>query len=125
MSAQRFATYVFRIAAVWGFLVLTPLFFMFDRISATDPPPITHPGFYYGFVVTALTWQVLFALISTDPERYVPIMPVAVLEKFGYGITVTVLYALGRMHASDMIFVVTDTTLGMLFLVAFLRLRRR
>jgi len=124
MSAHRFAVYVFRIAAVWGFLVLTPLLFMFDRIGATDPPPISHPGFYYGFVATALTWQVLFAVVSTDPSRYVPIMPVAVLEKFGYALTVVVLYARARMHGSDLVFAGTDAILGVAFLVAFVRLRR-
>jgi hypothetical protein len=124
MSAHRFAVYVFRIAAVWGFLVLTPLLFMFDRIGAMDPPPITHPGFYYGFVATALAWQVLFAVISTDPARYVPMMPVAVLEKFGYALTVVVLYGQGRMHASDLTFAGTDAILGILFLVAFVRVRR-
>lgn len=124
MTAPRLATYVYRTAAVWGFLVLTPLFFLFDRIGATDPPPITHPGFYYGFVATALTWQVLFAVISTNPERYVPIMPVTVLEKFGYALTVTVLYATGRMHASDLVFAGADAVLGVLFIAAFVRLRR-
>ena len=124
MNPIRFATLVFRSAAVWGVLVLTPLYFLFDRIGAVDPPPITHPGFYYGFVATALTWQVLFAVISVDPSRFVPVMPVAVLEKFGYAITVTALYAQGRMHGSDMVFAGTDTLLGVLFLTAFLRLRR-
>lgn len=124
MRAHRFAAIVFRIAAVWGFLVLTPLLFMFDRIGAADPPAITHPGFYYGFVVTALTWQVLFGLISTDPRRYVAMMPVAVLEKFGYALTIVTLYAQGRMHGSDMVFAATDSILGVLFVVAFLRLRR-
>ena len=124
MTAPRFATYVYRIAAVWGFLVLTPLYFLFDRIGLTDPPPITHPGFYYGFVTTALTFQVLFAVISTDPQRYVPILPVTVLEKFGYAITMTVLFATGGIHASDLVFAGADTLLGVLFLMAFLRLRR-
>jgi hypothetical protein len=124
MTAARFATYVYRIAAVWGILVLTPLYFLFDRIGETDPPPITHPGFYYGFVATALAWQVLFAAIASNPQRFVPIMPVAVLEKFAYALTVVVLFAQGRMHGSDLVFAGTDTLLGLLFLVAFLRLRR-
>jgi len=124
MSPRRFATYVYRLAAVWGILVLTPLYFLFDRIGAMDPPPITHPGFYYGFVATALAWQILFAVISSNPPRYVAIMPVAVLEKFGYALTVAILYGQGRMHGSDMMLAGTDTALGVLFLTAFLRLRR-
>jgi hypothetical protein len=124
MTAPRFAAIVYRVAAVWGFLVLTPLYFLFDQISAMDPPAITHPGLYYLFIAAALTWQVLFALISTNPERYVSIMPVTVLEKFGYGLTVTILYAQRRMHGSDMVFAGTDMLLGILFLVSYRRLRR-
>jgi hypothetical protein len=51
---MKFAKVVFWIAAVWGILVLTPLYFMFDVIGRQDPPPITHPAFYYGFVSVAL-----------------------------------------------------------------------
>jgi hypothetical protein len=43
---MRFAKITFRIAAIWGVLVITPLYFMFDLISRNDPPPITHPGFF-------------------------------------------------------------------------------
>src|ERR1700676_1555362 len=49
ISSVRFAKIVFRVAAIWGVLVITPLYFMFDLISRNDPPPITHPGFFYGF----------------------------------------------------------------------------
>ena len=124
MTAARFATYVYRIAAVWGILVLTPLYFLFDRIGETDPPPITHPGFYYGFACTALAWQVLFAFVALDPARHVGIMPVAMLEKFGYAATVFVLFAQHRMHASDLMFGLVDAVLGLTFLIAFVRLRR-
>ncbi len=122
MSPIKFARLVFWIAAVWGVLVLTPLYFIFDRIGATDPPPITHPGFYYGFVSAALTWQVLFAVVGALPARLVAVMPVAVLEKFSYGITVVILYSQHRIHAGDLVFAAADSILGVLFLIAFLRL---
>jgi len=47
---MKFAKIVFWCAGIWGFLVLTPLYFLFDRLGRQDPPPITHPGLYYGFV---------------------------------------------------------------------------
>ena len=122
MTPVKFARLVFWIAAVWGVLVLTPLYFIFDRIGATDPPPITHPGFYYGFVSVSLTWQVLFALVGAMPARLVAVMPIAVLEKFSYGITVVILYSQHRMHAGDLVFAGADAILGVLFLIAFLRL---
>jgi hypothetical protein len=53
----RFAKIVFWIAGIWGVLVITPLYFMFDLIGRNDPPPITHPGFFYGFAGAALAWQ--------------------------------------------------------------------
>jgi hypothetical protein len=124
MTPQGFARVVFSIAAIWGVLLLTPLYFLFDRIGVADPPPITHPGFYYGFVAVSLSWQVLFAVIALDPVRAVPIMPVALLEKFGYATTVIVLYVQRRMDAGDLVFAGADAVLGVLFLVAFLRLRR-
>jgi hypothetical protein len=51
---MRFAKIVFACAAVWGFLALTPLYFLFAMIGRQDPPAITHPDFYYGFVGVAL-----------------------------------------------------------------------
>ena len=54
---MKLAKIVFWSAGIWGILVLTPLYFIFDLIGRQDPPPITHPGFYYGFVGTALAWR--------------------------------------------------------------------
>ena len=119
---MRFAKIVFWIAGIWGFLVLTPLFFMFDLIGRNDPPPITHPGFYYGFAAVGLTFQIVFIAIATDPARFRPMMIAAVIEKFSYVITVVALYLQRRMHAGDLVFAATDTLLGILFLVAYIRM---
>jgi hypothetical protein len=118
---MKFAKIVFWIAGFWGLLTLTPLYFIFDLISRNDPPPITHPGFYYGFVGMALAWQVAFLFIATDPARYRPLMIPCVLEKFSYGVAVVVLVLQGRMHPSDIIFAGTDLLLGVLFIVAYLK----
>jgi hypothetical protein len=53
-AAMKFAKIVFWVAGIWGLLVLTPLYFMFDLIGRSDSPPITHPGFFYAFVGVAL-----------------------------------------------------------------------
>jgi hypothetical protein len=45
---MKFAKILFWIAGTWGVLTLTPLFFIFNMVGRQDPPPITHPGFYYG-----------------------------------------------------------------------------
>ena len=101
---MKFAKIVFWIAAIWGILILTPLYFMFDVIGRQDPPVITHPGFYYGFVSVGLAWQVAFLVIARDPMRFRLMMIPAVLEKFGWGAGVIALYLQQRMHASDLVF---------------------
>lgn len=118
---MRFARIVFLIAGIWGVLVLTPLYFMFDLIGRKDPPPITHPGFYYGFVGAALAWQVAFLIIAKYPVRLRLIMIPAVIEKFTYGIAMFVLYSQARVQGSDMVFAAVDTLLGILFIVAFVK----
>lgn len=118
---MKFAKVVFYIAAVWGILVLTPLYFLFDVIGRHDPPPITHPGFYYGFVAVGLAWQVAFAVIARDPVRFRLMMIPAVVEKFAYGITLFVLYLQRRLHSSDLVFSGVDLFLGALFLISFLK----
>ena len=90
---MKFAKIVFWIAAVWGVLILTPLYFIFDMIGRNDPPPITHPAFYYGFASVGLAFQVAFIVIARDPVRLRPMMIPSVIEKFGYGATLLVLYS--------------------------------
>jgi|SRR5450432_2781730 hypothetical protein len=122
---MKFAKIIFWIAGIWGVLVLTPLYFMFNLIGRQDPPPITHPAFFYGFVGAGLAWQIAFFIIATNPARYRPLMIVSMLEKFSYGVAVVILVAQGRMHASDLVFGCVDMLLGVLFVVAFFRTPRR
>src|SRR5439155_558691 len=70
--AVNFAKIVFWVAGIWGFLVLTPLYFMLDIIGQKDPPPITHPGFFYGFVGVALVWQVVFIIVVISNREGAP-----------------------------------------------------
>ena len=120
---MRFAKGVFWVAGIWGLLVITPLYFMFELIGRKDPPAITHPGFYYGFVGVALAWQIGFLVIAQDPVRLRPMMIPSMLEKFSYGIAVVALVTLGRMHGSDLVFAGTDLTLGVLFVLAYVGTR--
>lgn len=117
---MRFAKIVFWIAGIWGLLVMTPLYFMFDLISRKDPPPITHPGFYYGFVGLGFTWQLAFLVIAQDPIRFRPMMLPSIVEKFTYALAVVVLVIQGRMHNSDLVFATTDGLLGLLFIASYL-----
>jgi hypothetical protein len=118
---MKFSKLLFSIAAVWGILVLTPLYFIFDLIGRQDPPPITHPAFYYGFVGAGLAWQFAFIVIARDPVRFRPLMLVSVFEKFSYGLALAALYLQQRLHPTDLIFPAVDTLFGILFLVAFFK----
>ena len=124
-GGMKFAKVVFWLAGIWGILVITPLYFIFDLIGKKDPPAITHPGFYYGFVGVALAWQIAFLVIAWDPVRLRPMMIMSIVEKFSYGITVTTLVMQGRMHGSDLMFAATDTLLGVLFVMAYVRTREK
>jgi hypothetical protein len=118
---MKFAKIVFYAAGIWGIVVLTPLYFLFDRIGRQDPPPITHPGFYYGFVGAGLAWQIAFLIIATNPVRFRPLMIAGIVEKFTYATSLTVLYLQRRLHPTDLTFGAVDFLFGLLFVVAFLK----
>ena len=117
---MRFARSVFLAAGLWGLVVLTPMYFLFDSIGRHYPPAITHPDFYYGFVGVGLAWQVAFLIIASDPFRFRPMMIPAIFEKFIFVTSLGVLNALGRIHGGQLAVVAPDLALGILFVVAFL-----
>jgi hypothetical protein len=121
---MRFARILFLVAGIWGVLTLAPLYFIFGRIGQMDPPPITHPAFFYGFVGAGLAWQFAFFVISSDPARYHLLMLPSIFEKFSYGIAVAVLVHQGRMHRNDMLFGGVDLLLGLLFVLAYFKTPR-
>ncbi|MGH9319111.1 MAG: hypothetical protein ACRD3V_04395 [Vicinamibacteria bacterium] len=120
---MKFARIVFSIAGIWGLLVLTALYFSFDSIGSRNPPPITHPEFYYGFVAVAIAWQAAFLVIARDPMRFRLMMVPAMLEKFGYAASLAVLFAQERLHADQLVGAAADLLLGVLFLAAFVKTR--
>jgi hypothetical protein len=120
---MKFAKIVFWIAGIWGLVVITPLYFLFDIIGQKDPPAITHPGFFYGFVGCALAWQVAFCFLATDPIRYRPLMLPSILEKATYAIAIVVLVLQRRTNPGDLLFAGTDALLGLLFVTAYYKTR--
>lgn len=118
---MKFARTVFWIAGVWGFLIITPLYFLFNVIPQKDPPAITHPGFYYGFVGTAFAWQMAFCFIARDPMRFRPLMIPSIVEKAAYAMAIVVLVLQGRTRSTDLVFAGTDGLLGVLFVIAYLK----
>jgi O-antigen/teichoic acid export membrane protein len=117
----KFARILFYVAGTWGILVVTPLFFIFDQIAEKDPPPITHPLFYYGFAGVALAWQFVFLMIGSNPARFRPLMLVSILEKLGYFLPAVILYLHHRVHPADLFISFGDALLAVLFLIAYLK----
>ena len=118
---MKFARILFRIAGLWGFAVLTPLYFLYDEVGRKYPPAITHPDFYYGFIGVGLAWQAAFLVISSDPSRFRPMMVPAMLEKFIFVISLGALYAQGQLQGGQLMVVGPDLILGILFVAAFLK----
>ncbi len=118
---MKFAQRVFLIAGIYGLAIIAPLYFLESYVSETNPPAITHPEFYYGFVGVGLAWQIVFLIIARDPVRYRPLMPAAMLEKFPFAIAIYVLYAMGRVSSGPVAGATGDVVLGVLFVIAYLK----
>jgi hypothetical protein len=122
---MKFARIVFWAAGIYGVLVLSPLYFIFHIIGVQDPPPITHPGFYYGFVSAGLAWQFAFMVIAMNPVRFRPLIIPAIFEKWGYGTAMTILFLQGRVHPADLALAGFDILFGVLFLISFFATRAK
>ena len=103
---------------------VVPLYFYEATLGRTQPPPITHPDFYYGFVGIALAWQIAFLIIARDPLRYLSLMPAVSLEKALYPAAVFVLYAQGRVAAQMLGGASLDVVWLVLFVTVWLKLRQ-
>lgn len=122
MKNPRWVKWLFRIAGLYGVLVMPPQFFMEKGFGQKLPPPITHPEFYYGFLGVGFAFQILFFIIAQDPVRYrLTIIP-SILEKASFAIAVFVLLSLSRAPSCMAGAAVIDATFGALFLLAFLKL---
>lgn len=120
---MRFAKAVFRIAGIWGIVVLLPLYFLVDITGKPWPPPLNYPHFFYGFISVALAWQLAFLIIGSNPERYRWLMIPAIVEKLGHVTTVATLHARGAISFDDAMTAAPDLVLGALFVVAFVKTR--
>ena len=116
---MKFARMVFLGAGVWGIIVLTPMYFLFDAIGRQRSAPITYPQFYYGFLAVAMAWQFAFLVIGSDPARFRWMMIPSVAEKLGYFLSMSILYIDGRIGVADVATVGPELLLGVLFMIAF------
>ncbi len=104
-----------------GLLILVPMLFMENRIGIDYPPVITHPEYFYGFVLVTIAWQVGFIIISRDPVRYRLLMLPAMLEKFPFVAAIIWLYNTDRADTMMLGGAALDLLWGVLFVVSFIR----
>jgi hypothetical protein len=116
---MKFAKIVFLIAGIQGLLILSPLYFLENKIGRDTPPAITHPENFYGFIGVALAWQVLFLVLSTDPVRYRPMILPSVLEKVAWGTALIVLFWQGRLALSTFAIGSVDWIFAFLFIAPY------
>jgi hypothetical protein len=100
---------------------MLPQFFLENKISADQPPPITHPEFFYGFVCVTVAFQIVFLVISRDPIGYRPLMLVSLVEKFPFVISIAVLYLQARVGWQMVAAAAIDAFWGVMFLVSYLK----
>ncbi|MEO8042270.1 MAG: hypothetical protein ABI646_06665 [Acidobacteriota bacterium] len=121
---MKFARYSFATAGTVGILVLVPLYFLLEQTGIDNPPSITHPEYYFGFIGVALAFQIVFLIIATDPIKYRPLMLAAVVEKFAFVIPTFYLYSQGRVTGSIIWGAALDLIWGTLFVVSYFKLAK-
>jgi hypothetical protein len=120
-ASVRFSRWVFLLAGVIGLFELVPLYFYEPTLNRTQPPALTHPEFYYGFLGVAVAWQIAFLIMSRDPQRYQPLLPALFLEKLLYPLAAYVLYARGRVNGLTLAVASADLVWLALFVAVWAR----
>ena len=111
---NTFPSRMFRWAAIYGVIVLTPLYLV--------PAWPQHWETFLGFVGVALVFQGVFWTIGGDPVKYRALMPYAVLEKLAFGVPCLALYLQGYPVAPPVaVFAGIDLLLGLGFFLAWRR----
>jgi hypothetical protein len=120
---MKFARWTFLIAGIYGLVVMLPQFFLENKIGNDQPPAITHPEFFYGFICVTVAFQVVFLVISRDPVRYRPLILVSLVEKFPFVIAMVVLHLQGRVAWQMVAAAAIDAFWGVMFLISYLKTR--
>ena len=119
---MKFAKYTFLISGIYGLIVMLPQFFLEYRIGVDQPPAITHPEFFYGFICVTVAFQIVFLIISSDPIRYRPLMLASIIGKFPFLIAVLVLYMQSRVGWQMLAAGLIDGFWGVMFLVSYVKI---
>ncbi len=116
MTGELFARRMFRGSAIYGVIVLLPLYL--------TPLPRLDAETVLGFIGLALVFQAVFWVIGGDPVKYRALMLPAIAEKLVFGVPALALYALGRTPEIVALFAGIDLALAVGFAVALRRTPR-
>lgn len=109
---SKFPSRMFRWAAIYGVIVLTPMYLL---------TPLQKEGaeIFLGFVGLALVFQGVFWTIGGDPVKYRALMPYAIAEKLVFGLPALALFARGYPVPPPVaVFAGIDVLLGIGFWLA-------
>lgn len=115
---MKAARLIFTLAGIYGLIVLLPMFF----IEPLLVPAPSRPEDYYGFLGSATAFQLVFLAIGSDPIRLRPLMPVAVLAKAFFFVTMWSLWFEGRAAGPGLALASIDGAIGLGFAWAWWRL---
>jgi hypothetical protein len=118
---MTYARWLFRIAGVYGLLTVAPMLFLEKTVGGGGW--IGRPEYYYGWVMAALVFQLMFLVIATDPARFRPLIPIAILEKFTWIAALWALALQGRVPPPTLVIGSVDAVWGTLFVIAWIRTR--
>jgi hypothetical protein len=122
-APTRFARFVFNAACAWGAVTLLPLPFM--RHAIENGLALTHLEYFYGFIGTAIAFQLVFWRVAAAPREFRSLMPACMLEKIAFAGPAVWLVAGGQADPSLLVFAGMDLVFFAMFLAAYLRLARR
>ncbi len=109
----RFPSRMFRWAAIYGVIVLTPLYLV--------PLPRVGAETFLGFIGLALVFQGVFWTIGGDPVKFRTLMPYAIAEKFVFALPAITLFFIGVTPPTIALFAAIDVMLGIGFMIAWQR----
>ena len=115
------AKLIFRVAAVWAILALTPILFFPNRIGNPVPRPLTEPEYFHGFLALSLLFALLYLVIATNPIRYRPVMWIGILQKFVYPLAIFGLLSTHRAPPTKSFYAGVEFLFGLLFILALIK----
>ncbi|MDF1834196.1 MAG: hypothetical protein P1U62_04850 [Alteraurantiacibacter sp. bin_em_oilr2.035] len=115
-SADLFAQRVFLIAGAYGFVAVPIIYFT----DAPDP----HRLMYFAFAGIALVFQGVFIVISRNPGRYAPLMPLCIFEKLSFGVPAVAFWSRGQAEMNLGLGGIVDLVFAALFFIARRRMTK-